>query len=133
MIQVQHGSSSSQAGIESWALPPAHDWKGEEVEVPPYSPGEHTFVIPRGVHEIKILAAGAQGGNCLEGGDAPCGFGGRGAVLQGTFKVKPFEIINILVGAQGQSNKFQGGGGGATVFTKTSRTEGSKILIAAGG
>ena len=86
-----------------------------------------TYTVPDGVYQIEIEAIGAGGG----AGDAPIsGIAGKGARMTGTFDVTPGQVLNILVGEQGQSGTYVGGGGGGT-FVWDDAT--SDLWIAAGG
>jgi hypothetical protein len=87
------------------------------------SDGIQLWTVPRnGLY--RITAYGARGGNA----NTP----GRGALMAGDFLLLQGEILNILVGQQGNqsgSSSSKGGGGGTFVW----RSNTLELLIAAGG
>jgi hypothetical protein len=90
-----------------------------------------TFIVPAtGVYVIE--ASGAQGG----GAGGP---GGKGARLKGTFFLQQDEVLQIVVGRQGEAGTTPhppaGGGGGGTFVWKATRASPlpSYPLLAAGG
>ena len=91
-----------------------------------------TYVVPPGVIQIQIDAAGAQGGNY---GVAAHLKGGRGARLVANFAVVPGETLNVVVGGMGGSvgNGAGSGGGGGSFVYRTPDAAGLLIAAAGGG
>jgi hypothetical protein len=96
--------------------------------------GIQLWTVPRsGVYRIE--AAGAQGGNPTSR------IGGRGARIAGDFELTQGEIIQILVGQQGQtgghsqnlSQSVTAGGGGSFVVRTPYNTNESILVVAGGG
>lgn len=86
-----------------------------------YTGAVQTFTVPC-TDSITITATGGQGGDA----------GGLGAEIQGTFKVTPGTVLDILVAQQGTLGSYGsngGGGGGSFVWVKSD----TMLLIAAGG
>jgi uncharacterized protein with beta-barrel porin domain len=78
----------------------------------------------------RITVAGAQGGNGTP--SQPLQAGGAGAVITGAYTFTAGEVLNIIVGGQGDSATgfgAGGGGGGSFVFDTTS----NQLIVAAGG
>ena len=117
-----------------------------------YTGGEQTFVVPRSVHAVDVVATGAQGGGPV----TCCLAAGRGAVVSGTVRVTPGEVLFVEVGGTGgqpgqPAGGFNGGGRGGTDTTGLSEFGGggatdvrlisslagdslaSRLLVAAGG
>ena len=69
-------------------------------------PGIHLWTVPAGVTKITFTVYGASGGGASDGGNPPSiiGVGGAGGAVRGTFKVKPGEVFEIVVGALGCNN-----------------------------
>jgi hypothetical protein len=83
------------------------------------TPGRDSFTVPAGVRKLRIALDGAQGG----------GEGGEGGHTVGTLAVTPGQILDVLVGGEGDS--CAGGscatgvnGGGATIPTTYNGTGG---------
>ena len=94
-----------------------------------------SFQVPAGVQNITIRVIGANGGDFPDNNL----YGGKGAILQGTFAVSGLpSTLYILSGQKGfdvdpfGDNLTGGGGGGSFVFTSSSYTA-ANLLIAAGG
>ena len=90
------------------------------------NPTTGTYTVPSGgPYLIRIVAAGAQGGN------AGTGVGGYGAVMQGDFVVNSGTVINITAGSPGGagvvSGSGAGGGGGSGAYFQNT------YIIAGGG
>jgi hypothetical protein len=87
-----------------------------------------TWTVPAGVTSLTIQAAGAQGSDAEFGA-----VGGLGASITGEFTVTPGQVLNILVGEQGEKDTDfgDGGGGGGGTFVWDANT--NQLLIAAGG
>jgi hypothetical protein len=87
-----------------------------------------TWTVPAGVTSLTIQASGAQGSNADFGA-----VGGLGANITGEFTVTPGQVLNILVGEQGENDPSvgDGGGGGGGTFVWDANT--NQLLIAAGG
>jgi hypothetical protein len=91
-----------------------------------YSGGIVNYTVPAGVTTLHMRAIGAQGGNN----------GGLGADMQGDFAVTPGDVLQILVGQQGQTDFITcgtwfgaGGGGGSFIATNAN----VPLLVAGGG
>ncbi len=91
-----------------------------------YTGAMQTYTVPPGVTAIHIDAQGAQGGNVTI---ACAATGGLGARMEGDVTVTPGEILQVLVGGQGQTNGEDGGGGGGSFVVRT----GNIPLVVAGG
>ena len=78
------------------------------------APGSDTFIVPRYVYEITIVAVGAGGGggSSQSAGKYRWGGGGAasGAMISKTLSVKPGDIINYEIGAGGASGSSANGG-----------------------
>ncbi|NOQ73522.1 MAG: T9SS type A sorting domain-containing protein [Crocinitomix sp.] len=98
-----------------------------QTEVFDYTGSLQTFTVPADVNQIQITTKGASGG---EGGNASSGLAGFGASVQGNYIVEPGQVLNILVGEQGEGAQYVGGGGGGTFVWDSSTDE---LLSAAGG
>jgi hypothetical protein len=87
-----------------------------------YSGGITNWVVPQGITQLHILAAGAQGG----------GNGGRGALIEGDFIINPGTVLKILVGGKGLDapNNVGNGGGGGTFVVLSDETP---LMVAGGG
>jgi adhesin/invasin len=119
---------------------------------------EQQFVVPAGITEIAVFAAGGKGGyGAVDGGAVNPG--GFGAQVSGSLTVTPGDVIYVEVGGNGGlpgggfngggdggtpgGGGFGGGGGGASDVRLCSRTAatctssgdtlGSRLLVAAGG
>jgi len=94
-----------------------------------------TYTVPPGVIQVKVDAAGAQGGHGVrqEGDSGPLTPGGKGARLVATFAVTPGETLNIVVGGAGSSLSGDGGGGGGSFVYRTATQPGLLIAAAGGG
>ena len=92
-----------------------------------YTGGMQTYTVPPGVTSISIDVFGAQGG---AGGTALAG--GLGANMYGEFIVTPGQVLNILVGQQGEgTNATAGAGGGGGSFVTDALN--NPLIIAGGG
>lgn len=91
-----------------------------------YTGALQTFTVPSCVTSITIEAWGAQGGAVT--GYSPFPQGGLGARMRGTFAVTPGQVLNVIVGARGNSDPSSSGGGGGSGVG-----DGSTPLIVAGG
>jgi hypothetical protein len=69
-----------------------------------FYPGDHTFVVPAGVHDLTVMARGASGAQVRKTGES-----GHGAVVSGSFAVTPGEVLQIFV-ADGEQNGYGAGG-----------------------
>jgi hypothetical protein len=118
-----------------------------------FTAGEQVFVVPAGVHAVRIAAVGAHGGDVDKDSDP----GGYGGTATGTVRVSPGEKLYVEVGGSpgmgaGSVGGFNGGGdshtgadddhsgaggGGAsdvrTVPASMPGTLESRLVIAAGG
>jgi hypothetical protein len=86
-----------------------------------------TYTVPAGVTSLRIQASGAQGGAMTSSFPAS---GGSGAIMQGDFCVAPGQVLAYIVGGQGATANYSGGGGGGS-FVWDNAT--GAPLIAAGG
>ncbi len=99
-----------------------------EGEVTIIGDGIQQWTVPK-TATYTIEAYGAQGGAGTRGG-----IGGKGAKMSGDFELQEGEVIEILVGQQGDggySQEIAGGGGSFVVMGNASNK--SDILIIAGG
>ncbi|MBK8555546.1 MAG: HYR domain-containing protein [Lewinellaceae bacterium] len=85
-----------------------------------------TWTVPAGVTSIQVETWGAQGGN--ESWN-PQFNGGKGAYMSGEIAVTPGEVLQILVGGQGETGSVGGGGGGTYIV----RAGNVPLLVAGGG
>jgi hypothetical protein len=92
-----------------------------------YTGSLQTYTVPADVNQIQITTKGASGG---EGGHISSGTGGFGASIQGTYDVTPGEVLNIMVGEEGEGAQYVGGGGGGTFVWEDAT---GQLLSAAGG
>lgn len=86
--------------------------------------GIQEWTVPySGSYTIEI--AGASGGDATWSGTVP---GGLGATMIGEFNLTAGDVLQILVGQQGESDASGGGGGGTFVILN-----GNPIIVAGGG
>jgi len=91
---------------------------------------EQDFIVPAGVTQMTIDAAGAAGGSASPCTPAPGA--GCGAELAASFAVTPNDTLNIVVGGAGAA--AAGGGGGSFVYTnEPAPGQPPALLIAAAG
>lgn len=123
-------NDSAQCGaVVNFSAPLAVDLCAVVTDTFQYTGTMQQFVVPPGVTQLSIEVRGAQGGSGVTGP------GGLGALMQGDFTVSPGDVLDILVGQQGQDNPIDpshlgrspGGGGGSFVV------QGANPLIIAGG
>ncbi len=125
-------SATAAAGLLLTMAAPAH----AETTKAYTTPGEHTFVVPAGVSQIRVTltGAGGGGGGAHPGDDAkPAwggGGGGGGATVSCTFTVRPGNALLIDVGAGGAGGSIfaesapAGGRSRATILGKGGSAEG---------
>src|SRR5579871_5021206 len=95
-----------------------------------YTGSLQTVTVPPCADSIIVQAYGA------EGGPGPYNLPGLGAMIKGTFKANPGDVLNIIVGQEGIGAPISGpyycgsGGGGSYVWNSTSS---AKPMIIAGG
>lgn len=82
-----------------------------------------SIALPSCVNEIRVRAAGAQGGTSTSGGA-----GGAGATVEGVLCVKPGTVLSVAVGEQPPGTPYACGGGGASYVV-----DGMTPLFVAGG
>jgi gliding motility-associated-like protein len=90
-----------------------------------------SWTVPTCVDTITITAVGGPGGTGGTGGPALFP-GGHGALIKGKIAVTPGQVLNIMVGGQGQLctiNNAGGGGGASFVWDNATTT----LFVAAGG
>lgn len=88
-----------------------------------YTGSLQTWTVPPCATSARIRALGAQGGN------TPSGQGGLGARMEGTFALTPGQVLQIIVGQQGNTDpNSSGGGGGSGVVLN-----GTPLIVAGGG
>lgn len=83
------------------------------------APGEYSFVVPNGIHEITLVSQGGSGGG--GGNDTYAGHPGYpGQIVRGILSVNPGNTLTIIVGSGGMGG-YTGGGiaGGAGGFSIT--------------
>ena len=108
-----------------------------------YTGGSQTFVVPVGVINITILAAGAEGGF---GGVTVGGIPGLGGRTTATVAVTPGASLTVLVGGKGQDGRpdfvtgggFNGGGdstgdGGGGGGASSVRDGATPLVVVGGG
>ncbi len=73
---------------------------------------QSTFTVPAGVQRIDVVATGARGGANSSGNSAE---DGQAAVVTGTIRVHPLQVVYVTVGGTGDGTTGAGGfnGGGA--------------------
>ena len=86
------------------------------------------------IHRIRIPTDGyyrltAKG---AKGADGKVHYGGRGAIISGTFSLKAGDILIVLVGTMSTMSVCNTGGGGGS-FIAVNEINKSNLLIAAGG
>jgi hypothetical protein len=102
------------------------------LEVFVYTGSIQQYQVPAGISHLGINAIGGGGGTSQVSSNPPGYAGGSGASITAVVPVTPGEILNILVGGQGQPSEFRmGGGGGGTFVYRTPDLAG--LLVAAGG
>jgi hypothetical protein len=89
---------------------------------------EYVTVAATGVYDI--LAYGAQGGAGYSGNR-----GGYGAEIGGDFNLTAGDVLEIIVGGQGESGNFGAyyGGGGGGFSAVIDKTTGADLVVAGGG
>lgn len=113
-----------------------------------YTGGEQTFVVPKGVRHIGVVARGAAGAGSTYRSYGPPNFG-RGGRVHATLPVRPGETIYVFVGGKGDvpTGGFNGGGnggpsntcghnyggGGASDVRQGGDDPSDRVLIAGGG
>ncbi|MGA9946445.1 MAG: hypothetical protein WBE79_05975 [Candidatus Cybelea sp.] len=102
------GSSMPTAGVGSWAADLRSPHGGKTFY---YTGREQTFLVPKGVRRISVVARGAAGGGYYSQGVYYLGLGGR---VKAIIPVQPAETLYVFVGSQGSSYSggFNGGGNG---------------------
>ncbi len=120
-----------------------------------YTGAEQTWVVPAGVTEITVVAAGAQGGDNAD--DGCFDFGGPGGRVTATIAVTPGQTITVVVGGHGGDsdptdqgvggynggadagvpdtgfNIYAAGGGGASDIRIGGATLADRVVVAGGG
>jgi hypothetical protein len=106
-----------------------YNWNGATYTY--YTGSVQTWTVPACVTTVTISISGGQGGGSI--GGAKTFAGGDGAKLVGTATVTPGDVVDILVGGQGDDvdNNFGGGGGGASYVWDA--TTNALIAVAGGG
>lgn len=122
----------------------------------PFTGGEQTFVVPRGVTSVLIGVGGADGGQSSSIADSPLSAGGNGGQASRTVDVTPGRTLFVEVGGDaveddrcdpdaeclggfngGGTSRSGGGGGGATDVRTVTRTAAatldSRLVVAGGG
>ena len=96
------------------------------------------FVVPAGVTQLKVLAAGPGGGSGRrQRADVHAGDGGAGAGVEGLIPVTPGETLTLVVGqgapgGVGVADNNYGRGGFGAPYTAIKRGS-THLVIAAGG
>ena len=85
----------------------------------------HRIRIPHDCH-YRLTAKGAKGA------DGKVHFGGRGAIISGTFSLQGGDVLIVLVGTMSTMSVCNTGGGGGSFIAVNEITQ-SNLLIAAGG
>ena len=93
-----------------------------------------TVKSTRRIHKIRIPSDGhynitAKG---AKGADGKVHYGGRGAIISGTFALKAGDVLTVLVGTMSTRSVCNTGGGGGT-FVALNETSQENLLIVAGG
>lgn len=150
LLSACGGRSSIPIGGPSSAAAGDHAAKGAKTFH--YTGREQTFLVPKGVRQISVVARGAAGGGTKCSGSCypPNEYFGRGGRVHGIIRVRPGEIVYVFVGGQGNgaTGGFNGGGnaapgatrggasyggGGASDVRAGSDTLRDRILVAAAG
>ena len=144
------GSANATTSVHVTASRPSPMTHGSEVFN--FTGGQQTFVVPTGVTQVRIDAAGAQGGS----GETDDGHddGGDGGEIVATIDVTPGEALIVVVGGEGSSPKHDfesaaggfngggdaglsehagGGGGGASDVRQGGSAMDNRVVIAGGG
>ncbi|MDI9340321.1 MAG: T9SS type A sorting domain-containing protein [Sediminibacterium sp.] len=104
-----------------------------------FTGGAQQVIVPPGVTQVTIVAAGAQGGSNAQGV-----VGGLGGAAAGILTVTPGDVLNVYVGG---TNGFNGGGtatsacttaiggngGGASDVRLNGTTLANRVIVAGGG
>jgi hypothetical protein len=113
-----------------------------------YTGAAQSFVVPRGVTAITVVATGGAGESDPSGPHEPHSHGGRGGRISAVLPVVSRERLAIYVGGNGSGisggyngggdggtddNPFGRGGGGATDVREHGNGFASRILVAGGG
>ncbi len=98
-----------------------------------YTGALQTFTVPAGITSLTITSYGAGGGTAYN-------LPGLGAKLIGTFAVVPSEVLDIMVGGQGNGAEnppsvygYSGSGGGSTYVWNTASSALPMEAAAGGG
>ncbi|WP_346861405.1 glycine-rich protein [uncultured Draconibacterium sp.] len=109
------------------------------------------FIVPAGVHKVKIVAYGAQGGASEVCGSIIEDDGGLGGFAQGFLDVTSGDILQVFVGGKpsnpaigqsaipggfnggGDAGRYGGAGGGASDVRIDAGTLSDRVIVAAGG
>jgi uncharacterized repeat protein (TIGR01451 family) len=111
-----------------------------------YTSGSNTFIVPKGVSTVHVVAVGGRGGTSAPNTAGFAGIlGGHGARTTGDIAVTPGEPVYAIVGGNGSlgiggSNGggagvagLSGGGGGASDVRTSAPDLDSRLIVAAGG
>lgn len=119
-------SVDAQVDVDAYVPPPVFE---RSVTI-----GIEDYVVPAGVHRLRITADGASGGDAAVLDGALC-FGGDGAHVETLVDVVPGETLRVLVGRQPlpavPGNDGCGGGGGGGTYVV--RGEREPLVVAGGG
>ena len=114
-------SSPSSLPIPRWS-------DGDGVSGFAFTASPETFVVPKGVVQIKVTACGAQGQ----------GQGGFGGFISAILPVKERETLNVCVGGTPYNGGGTKGGGGTDIRTASPGQDcssgiSSRLIVAGGG
>lgn len=110
-----------------------------------YTGAAHSYTVPAGVTNARLVAYGASGAVGAVGGNASLGgAAGQGDVAEGVLTTAAGSVLQIVVGGEGAPGtggfngggsgaNNAGGGGGATDFRLGGAALENRILVAGGG
>lgn len=93
-------------------------------------PGRHAWTVPAGVNAITVEAHGGWGGS--PGGDGD-GNGGLGDGVTATVEVTPGEVLEVVVGAEGDNGRTEGDGRGGSHGTTSGSNDNDSASAGGGG
>ena len=120
-----NGPTLSQAIAGVSGTPTPSTWTGTYVTMP-YNQGILSWVVPQS-GTYNFTCAGAQGGS-------PQGrIGGYGRIVSGSITLTSGTILYMIIGQQGVTGTYTGGGGGGTFIFQNSISFANTLFVAGGG